>query len=326
MAAFFVPMKMTYSDLQAQFLRNINFTGSTNTDILADFKQNLNNRYQMVFAQMQDYQTQVSLVANTVVNQQFYHYPTGVVNIEDVVVTIGSIRYVLKVINSQQKWDEYNAIQIQPTAIPQFIFPRRDDFGIWPIPQGVYTITFNYHLRDRDLSVPDYTVGTATFTSQTVTVLGQSTVWTPSMQGRWIQITDTSAWGQGYWYRIASINNAGSLVLDATYQQPTSTAVTYRIGQVPEIPDEGHIILCDGATADFYGGMRKDYESMKTWNNRFWTGDPVNESRDEGDSNVKAGLIGLMSLYGDRNNSKLIDRRPRIDPLQYQVWATSISA
>src|SRR3990167_1551285 len=146
-------MRLTYTDCQNQFLRNCGKEGSTDTTLIADFDLNLGQRYQMILARLRDYMTEKTVQSSTVASQQYYHYPVGVRRIESVVITIGDIKYPCAVINSQYQWDWLNSLVIQPSAIPQFIFPRRDDFGIYPIPSAAYTITFNYHYRDRNLNI-----------------------------------------------------------------------------------------------------------------------------------------------------------------------------
>jgi len=318
-------MKSTYGDIRAQYLRNIGKSGTTDTNLLADFDANLKMRYQMIFSHLQNYTTQTPKTASTVASQQYYHYPVGVSKIDDVVVTIGSVQYPLKVINSQHSWDVKNAITIQPSAIPEYIFPRRDDFGIWPIPQGVYTITFYSFIRDHSLSVDDYSTGTVTVTNGSTTLTGSGTTFTAGMVGRWFEVTDTTSADYGYWYRIAGYSNATTLTLENSWQGTTAASLTYRIGQCPEIPEEGHILLSDGPTADFYAGMRVDVEKSTAWENKFWTGQMNNSTRKIGDDNIKAGLIGLINKYSDRDEGCLVERQPSVFPPQYKIFAQTIS-
>lgn len=249
----------------------------------------------------------------------------GVSKIDDVVVTIGSVQYPLQVINSQHSWDVLNAIQIQPSAIPQFLFPRRNDFGIWPIPQAAYTVTFYHFIRDRSLLVEDYTAGTIAVTNGDATVTGTSTTFTAAMVGRWIEVTDTTNADYGWFYRIASYTDATHIELENTWQGTTATGLAYRIGQTPEIPEEGHSILVDGVASDYYAGIRSGEDKAMFWNNKFWTGDMNNNSRKIGDDNIKGGLIGLVNTYSDRDESALVTSQPKVFPPQYKVWSTSIS-
>jgi hypothetical protein len=320
---------LTYSDIWNQFIRNIGKSGLSGTStegakVKADFDFHLATRYQMILAKMANYMTQGTKTASTVASQQYYAYPPGVVNIEDVVVTIGSVKYPLEVINSQRQWDVLNAIQFQPSAIPQFVLPRRDDFGIWPIPQGIYTITFNYHIRDRNLSVDDYSTGTVTVANGSTTVTGTGT-FTAGMVGRWFVVTDTTSADYGYWYRVGGYTSTAIITLEQSWQGTGAAGLTYKIGQCPEIPEEGHVILVDGVTADFYAGYKDDIAQATWFSNCFWTGDGTNTSRTEGDQSIKAGLIGLMNLYSDRNDTKLIRRNPKLSPFGYKAFGTVIS-
>lgn len=318
-------MKLTYTDLKNQYLRNIGQENSSNATILLDFNLNLGTRYQMVLSKMKDYMTQTTISKSTVANQQYYTYPAGIVNIESVVVTIGSVRYPTTVVNSQWQWDWLNSLQVQPTAIPQFIFPRKSDFGIYPIPQDAYTMTFNYHLRDRNLSVEDYTLGTAAVTVDTTLVTITTGVMTEAMIGRWFEITDTTNTGQGYFYKILDVPTASTLTISPAFEGATGSTLSYRIGQCPEFPDEGHIILVDGVTADFYQGVRHDITSATWFNNRFWTGDGQNSSRDIGDATITGGLIGLYNQYTDRNSERVIDRKKKVYPFLDQNWGMELS-
>ena len=308
-----------------QFLRNIGMDGSTDSAILSDFRLNLGVRYQMVFAKMKDYMTQTTATASTVAAQQYYHYPSGIVNIEGCYVTIGSVNYPMTTVNSQYQWDWLNSIQVQPTAIPQFMFPRKVDFGIYPIPQTAYTITFNYHYRDRSLNIADYTDGTVAVTNSNTTITGTNTTWTPAMVGRYFQVTDPTSTGQGYFYKVSAYTSATSLTLDNYFDGATGSSLVYRIGQTPEFPEEGHIILVDGVTADFYQGVRHDIQTATWFNNRFWTGDGDNSSRKIGDSTITGGLIGLYNSYTDRNGERVIDRNKEIHPFLDQNWGMRLS-
>lgn len=318
-------MKLTYSDLLAQYLRNIGQEGSSDTGLIEEFNQNLGSRYQMVLAKMHDYMVQTTVDYDTVAAQQYYKYPAGITTIESVVVTIGSVHYPTTVVNSQWVWDWLNAIQVQPTAIPQFIFPRKSDFGLYPIPQAVYTMTFNYHLRDRNLSVVDYVTGTVAVTAASTLVTGSGVAFTASMIGEYFEVTDTAAPGQGYFYKIVAVPTATTLTLDSAYEGTTLSTLTYRIGQCPEIPDEGHISLVDGATADFYAGPRHDIDTATWFNNKFWTGDGQNSDRNIGKGTACGGVIGLYNEYADRNLEHVIDRNKHVYPFLDQVWGMELS-
>jgi len=318
-------MKMTYQDIKKGFLSNCAQTGSTDTNLLADFNRNLAQRYQLIQSKMTDYKTQITQTASTVASQQYYQYPPGIVNTEAATVTIGSVIYPLITIYSQQDWNIKNAIQIQPTTFPTFIFPRKNDFGLWPIPQDAYTITFNYYPRIVDLAVDDYVSGTVTVADGSATVTGASTTFTTGMVGRYFQITDTSISGYGQDYQIGAWVSTTALTLANYWQGVGTSSLTYRIGQCPEIPDEGHITLVDGVTADFYFGLRNDPTTAQAWENKFWTGDRTNTARDTGDENIAGGLIGLMNRYASRDDKRVILVNPHTNFMSSSIFAQTLT-
>lgn len=318
-------MKQSYTDLKNQHLRNIGSVGTSDVSLISDFNNNLGQRYQMVIAKLHDYMTQKTVTTSTVANQQYYHYPVGLTRIESVVITIGSINYPTTMVNSQWQWDWLNAFQVQPTAIPQFIFPRQVDFGIYPKPNDIYTLTFNYNYRDRNLSVDDYSTGSITATNGSQTITGLGTTFTNAMVGRWFQVTDPTNTGQGYLYRVTAVGSATSLTIETAYNGQTQATLSYRVCECPEFPDEGHSILVDGTTSDFYAGIRHDVQTATWYNNKFWTGDGQNGSRKMGDNTIQGGLIGLANMYTDRNQERVIDRKKQVYPFMDQNFATNLS-
>lgn len=319
-------MKLSYTNILDQHLRNIGKSGSTDATIIADFQYSLGQRYQLALATLQSYVNQSPQTASTVAGQQFYSYPVGIVSVAGITVTIGSVQYVLDPVYGQRQWDLLNALQIQPTAIPQFFFAREYDFGIWPIPQASdYTITFNGFNRDRDLTVADYTTGTIAVSAGSTTLTGTSTTFTPSMVGRWFTVTDTSNTGQGYWYQVVTYVSPAVLILGTNYAGSTGSGLTYRIGQAPNIPDEGHSIFADGTAADYYAGLRNAPESATWFENKYWTGSGSDNRRDLGNDKILSGLIGVANRYASRDNRRIIRRLPSPYLPQYSIWAQTLS-
>lgn len=315
-------MRWGYTDLRTQFLENTGNPGSTDTTLIAFFDRNLGPKYQLILAELANHKTQPpAKTASTVADQVYYHYPPDVVDIENVQVTVNSVDYPLETIHSQSVWNWLNSLTIQTSAIPQFIFPRRDDFGIWPTPQDAYTITFDYHMRDRNLTVADYITGTVTVTQNSATITGSSTTFTANMVGRWFQVTTNTL--DSYWYRITSFTSTTVIVLESVYEGASGSGLSYKIIESPEIPEEGHILLADGVTAEWYAGTRGDIAKATWWNNKFWTGDGNKNSRSSEDTN--GGLIGLKKRYASRSNSRIIRRSKRLNSSSSKLWATTIS-
>ena len=162
-------------------------------------------------------------------------------------------------------------------------------------------------------------------TNASATVTGTDTVWTDAMIGRWFTVTSTSVRGFGYWYRIESRTSGTVLTLARTYQgQTIAASATYKICETPEIPEEGHILLVDGPTADYYAGLQKDVEKATWFNNKFWTGDGNNPNRDIGNDKILGGLIGLINRYQDRDQTGLVRRQPRIYSPASKIWGVTL--
>lgn len=309
---------MTYTDLKNMFLDGSQNTGSTDTNLLSFFTRQLDTKYQLILAELSDYQTQVQRTASTVAAQQFYHYPPGMMQIETATVTVGTISYPVTVINSQYHWDLINELLISTTSIPQYVFPRRDDFGIWPIPQAVYTLTLNYNIRDRKLSNDDYTTGTVTATNGNQTMTGSGTTWTVGMSARWFKVNTDN-----YWYRISSVPSSTSITLENAYEGTSGASLAYTIGEAPELPDEAHYLLATGVIGDFYALLRGDPDKGARFNNIFWTGDAQNSDRTG--ANVLGGLIGLKKRYADRSNSVLVRHMKPQSLSTDKIWGQKIT-
>ena len=319
---------LTYQDIKLAHFRNIGKSDQLNdATLLADFNYNLGNRYQLILANIASYINESPRTTSTVAAQQYYDYPPGIVSLDNISITIGSMQYTLSPIYDQATWNQFNALQIQPSAIPQFYFPRKSDYGIWPIPQAsTYTINYFTFDRDRNMAVDDYTGGTIILTNGDKTVAGTSTAFTSAMVGRFLTVTNTATPGQGYWYRVASVASPTSLELDKIWaSDTTAVAVTYRIGECPQIPEEAHILLPDGTACDFFAGLRAAIDKSTWWENKFWAGSGNNNSRDKNDKNISSGLIGLIKNYEDRDKSTLIYKTQRPMSPYWKIFAQSLS-
>lgn len=295
-------MRQTYTSLLTGFKVGTQNTGSSDTNLISFFQRSLTSRYQLIFANLKNHTTQQPRTASTVVDQQYYHYPPGITTPEDVTIDIGDLALPVTTIHSQRAWDNINTQLVTTSSYPQFIFPRRDDYGIWPIPAGVYTITFNSYIRDSLRFNDDYTTGTVSITNGSTAVTGSSTTFTAAMVGRWINCTTDK-----YWYRIASFTDATHITLETAFFGTSVTNGAYTIGESPEIPEEGHHLLITGPISDYYSEVKGDITKATWFNNVFWTGDGNNSKRD---GSAKGGLEGLSGRNSMRSDGALIQRQP----------------
>lgn len=320
-------MRLTYSDLQNQFLRGTqNASNSSDTDLINFFQLKLQDRYQLCLAAMQNHQTQVAKQATTTASQQAYHNPPGVGSIESCTVDVGSQDIPLTVVHSQTEWNRINQYLISGSAHPLFIFPKRDTFEIWPIPGGAYTLNLNVHLRDRTLTVADYTTATVTLSNNATTLTGSGTTFTAAMVGRWFEVTAATSDGKGIWYRIASFSSTTVMALETSWVSSAASGVTYRIGQTPELPEELHYLCYVGPISDYFAEIRGNIEKATWFNNVFYTGDGNNNSRDP--EKIEGGLIGAKTRYASRSSAVVIKRKPSQNAapsLVNKMWATTVT-
>lgn len=272
------------------------------------------------------YSVSTALNGASALATQYFPNPPGYVTADGIVITVNQLNYPLKLISSESVWEQLNAVRLQASAVPQFYYPRRDDFGVWPIPQNLYTGTIYYHYRDRNLMVPDFTGGTIAVTQGSNILTGTSVTFSAAMVGRWFTIDDVTVPGRGYFYRITGYTDTHHMIMSQPYQGSNASGISsYRIGESPEVPEDLHMYLADGVTGGYYKDLRKDAKSAQLFLNSFWTGDMNNTNRKEGDENVMGGLIGAMKAYDDREDERVINRKPGLNPLQYKAFATTLA-
>jgi len=280
-------------------------------------------------SKLPSYLTEKSYSFTTVDGTQYYDYPPNMRDIESITVVVGSVTYTLKPIHSYKKWTEMNAITIQAGALPTHYFKRESDFGIYPIPQDAYTVAMIYNVRGGGLVRTDYITGTVTTVNADETATGSGTTWNSTATvrpGDWFVQTDANAEPVGNWYEIDSITDATHLELKRTWNDTAIAASTYKIGQTPFGPPEGHELRAWGALADYFAGFKQSQSKAQGWNNMFWTGDYSNTSRMRDPDKVTGGLIGLIMDYENRDDSQLIDRNPgREDSADLKKWGITLS-
>jgi len=296
--------RMTFTSLQTDFLDNTGNSGSTDTTLLAFFSRHLGVRYQDLLVELAGYKTEAPpQTAATVDGQQYYHNPPGILDIENVNIDIGDQNIPLVVVNSQQTWDLLNYVTLE--NYPTHIFPRRDDFGLWPIPDAVYTINFGSHYRDRNLTNDDVTTGTVTVANNDATVTHSGTSFVVGMVGRWFK-----ADADGYWYRIASFTDTSNIELESVFEGSSGSSLSYVIGESPELPEEAHILLSYGVTSDYYRGPLKDRDAANDWENKYL-----------------AGINKVQKTYASRSNKRLVKRNivKKADKDVSWLWTKTIT-
>jgi len=173
----------------------------------------------------------------------------------------------------------------------------------------------------------DYTTGTVTATENSATIEGAGgPAWStvanvvPDM---WFSLADSNGESKGNWYRIASITDADTLVLESVFEETTIAAANYIIGESPELPEDVHEIVAQLTVADFYDERRQSLSKAQKWRNLAWTGDFDKSTRDP--KEVSGGLLNAIRMYQDRDDSQLIRRRTTRQDIFSKIRASSIS-
>lgn len=298
-----------YTDCQSR-------TQDSSATSLAWIKDEINRTVTFILGALKKYVDNKSTTFTTVDGTQFYDYPADLVTVENLYMTIGSVDYTMIPISSALEWSRLNAILIAPTTFPTHFYPRRDDLGIYPVPQDAYITTLEYAYYLKAMSAADYVTGTATFTNVSAAVVGSGTTYTAAMVGRWIK------GGNGLWYRISAFTDGTNITIDRTYEGDTEASVTTAIGESPEIPVDMHELIVYRVLSNYFSGLRGDTRKGAYWNNMFWTGDPQKNDR----KNADGGFLAAKARYSSRTDSRLIDKRtPGRIPIENRIWGYSIS-
>lgn len=213
-------------------------TANTSTDNLALGDQLMNDADRYLITKYFFNERSAVVPGGTVAGQQAYDLPFNIKTLISTYVTVGSIRYQLTEAPNRQFWDSLNFVPYT-SDIPQFYYIYNKKMYVFPTPaSSANVITYNYKCRIRDLSVADYTTGTAYVTTGTSTITGVGTTWTSTMAGRWIRIDQPT--GDGEWYEIASAT-ASAITLVNQYQGPTilvGAATTYTVGEMSILAED----------------------------------------------------------------------------------------
>lgn len=242
----------------------------------------------------------------TVADQEYVEIPNHIRRIitarQQNGASTGSVVYPLRMVFDPQRWDIILAQLLGSSDVPWYAYQRNQRLYIQPTPSSTGNLVImRGRMKIRDLSVADYTTGTVvTATTDSKAIVGNgSTVWTASMAGRYIRITETNAanGGDEYWYEIASVQDANHLTLTKPYQG-TSIAVgtaAYIIGQITYEPETYQMAPIYRAVAQWW-----DFKEDMALSSRYWKAY---------DGGVEAGLSkeygGLISQMLEESNESM---------------------
>jgi len=324
-------MRETFGTLLLTTQNYITDAGTDSKNALSatdDFlKKEINKSVRLIFAKLRNSKTiDVARTTVTVDEQQYYHYPPGLQVVESVTLEVGGIVYPLQIVDSIKQWEFLNQIEFSGSSIPQFIFPRRDDFGIWPEPtEDDLTITLNANIIPKDMTAGiDESSGTVAVTQNSATVTGTDTTFTAAMVGRWFRSDD-----DGAFYKISARSSDTSITLESVFEGSTDTSSSFIIGESPEVPVELHELIPYKAAATYLAGPRRSPTTAQRFLNYFWTGDFDNSLRRMNTSVCPGGLLGFMATYNaiGRGNSRLVNKNKVKNTVSsFNEWGTTLVA
>lgn len=234
----------------------------------------------------------------TVANLASYQIPNSFRKLIDMYIYDGDDAdtdnlYTPEMVFDPTKWKKILQTKMTAQDVPYFTYVEGRKFYIYPTPATADNIiTLRGRLNTKDLTIADYTTGTiVSVANEGVAVIGDSTVWTADMAGRYIKITETTAalGGDGMWYEIASVTDNTHLTLTKPYEGTAIAAgsAAYTIGQVSAIPEAYDVGIVYRATALFWDN-NNDLQRGKSYWLKY---DGGNEA---GYSNTYGGIVGQM--------------------------------
>ena len=228
-----------------------NLTNNNSTDNLNLGDTLITSETKRLIAKIGGNLLETEAVGTTVANIQTYQLPNRLKKLRGVTITEGTTIWPVYESPSITHWQQINSTGTSYTSdIPSWyrIFNRQIKFN--PIPaSSANVITYTFDKRYIEQGVADYAVGSIGTAVQGTTTIqgnfnGSTTVWTDSMEGRFILITKTnnSNSGDGEWYEVRTISNATTMILRAPYegQNITNGTAIYTIGEIAPLPDGFH--------------------------------------------------------------------------------------
>lgn len=202
-----------------------------------------------------------------VANQQYYQLPEDCIRVKSLRVDVGDTTYNPTEIVDEDTWNDLN-MTVDSSSTPDYFFIEGNDLlGIYPIPASAISdgATLKYERTMRDMAQDDYEEGTVDVTNGSTALVGSGTTFTEKMVGRTLFITDGTADGMGY--KVAAFVDSTHLTLENKYGGTTGSSKTYKIAEVPDIPEEYHESLIDYGCFRYYlrrknRGLAKDFASV----------------------------------------------------------------
>lgn len=280
-------MKLTFTDLQQQATDTI---GLTDAATMRKVRRDINYGATLFLASLGREYNRKSRFTDMENGVQYYQLPEDGLRLKEIIVNTGGWEVPLEQIPDEHAWRMMNMMSV--SGLPTHYFIRgNDEVGLYPIPsettpEGIELVFSPKHVV---MTEEDFTTGTVTVTNGIQTVTHSATGFTEKMVGSWIEITDGT---DGNWYRIAEVTSTSVLELENFYQGTSGVGKTFRIGQVPDMPEEFLEALADYAC----------YKRFKARGQRQDAADFL--------ALYKEAIDGAKNAYGQMTDSQVIYAEP----------------
>ena len=226
-------MKITFTDQQTIAQEIVGLTDATT---LLKLKRDINIGATKFMGLLGREYNRKSRFTDVVASQQYYQMPEDGQKLKEVIVSNGGWDVPLEQVADEHAWRMMN--MMSTTGQPSHYFIKgNDELGLYPIPSSTVTggIELVFSPKHVEVTQSDYLTGTVAATNGSQTITHSATGFTSNMVGQWFEVTDGS---DGNWYRISAYNNSSTLTLENYYQGTSSSSLTFRIGQVMDMPEE----------------------------------------------------------------------------------------
>lgn len=263
------------------------WSGDKSTTMLPNFKFLLNLGYKDILQKFTGEETEDVRTTSTQLGIRAIKLAPNYIRMHSITATIGSQVHTLVEEESQERFNE--RLYLNRNSDRPEVYFLRPRFGVGgtellldPIPStATTTITTNYAANARDLSQDSYITGMIAVSNGSATITGTTTAFTAAMVGRYFQITDTAAAGDGNWYRITGYNSPTSLTLENKYDGLSVSGKTFVIAEIFALPEEMQMLPVYYTMMHYYLGYRQDKDEKRSalWETRYNAGLAAAEKR-----------------------------------------------
>lgn len=210
--------------------------GLTDATTLLTIKRDINIGASLFLAALGREYNRKARFTNLVASQQYYQLPEDGHKLKEVIASSGGWNVPLEQIPDEHAWRMMN--MMNTTGQPSHYFIKGyDELGLYPIPSATITdgLELVFSPKHVELTQDDYTTGTLEVSNGSQTITGTGTTFTAKMVGQWLQVTDGT---DGNWYKVSAFTSATVLEIENYYQGTSGSSKAYRIGQIPDMPEE----------------------------------------------------------------------------------------